>query len=69
MSQLAEWRALPVAELRERATELRKELGVLRLKLRQGGNEHPHRIRLMKRQLAQLLTIAHAQERASRSTT
>ncbi|MBI2885085.1 MAG: 50S ribosomal protein L29 [Candidatus Omnitrophica bacterium] len=68
MSQLAELRALPTTELRQRALGLRKELAVLRLKLRQGGNEPPHRARLMRRQIAQLLTIAQGQEHASRKS-
>lgn len=50
-------RAIPEADLRQRVAEMRKELTVLRLKARQGAVEQPHRIRMMRRDIARMLTV------------
>lgn len=65
MSELAELRALPVDELHKRAADLRKDIETLRLKIRQGGGEHPHQIRQKKRHIARLLTLAQEQVRSA----
>lgn len=60
-----ELRALQAPELQQRAAELRRELGNLHLKARQGALEQPHRIRQMKRELARLLTVLGEAQRGT----
>ena len=55
-------RSLPAAELRQKAEGLTKELMTIRLKAKIGGIEKPHRIRLLKRDLARIATIAREQQ-------
>lgn len=59
-----ELRSLPDAELRQRLADRRAELAVLRVKARQSALEQPHRIRLLKREIAYMLTIANSRGRA-----
>ncbi|MBI4355117.1 MAG: 50S ribosomal protein L29 [Candidatus Omnitrophica bacterium] len=58
----SELRVLPPAELRQKAEGLTKELMTIRLKAKIGGIEKPHRIRLLKRDLARIATVARAQQ-------
>jgi len=61
----AELRTMPEAELHKRVAEMRKELAALRLKARQGVAEQPHRIRLMRRDIARMLTVMTEQKRVT----
>jgi len=54
-------RSLAPAELKQKAEALTKELMAIRLKTKLGGIEKPHRIRLLKRDLARVATVARAQ--------
>ncbi len=49
-------RGLPAPEVRQRVEQLREEIRTIRLKGKQGTVEQPHRIRLMKRDIARCLT-------------
>jgi len=63
----AELRTTPLGELHNRVAEMRKELAGLRLKARQGAVEQPHRIRLIRRDIARLPTVlAQAPARAAK---
>ena len=62
---VSELRSMPEAELRRRLTERHAELATLRVKARQGALEQPHRIRLLKREIAQMLTIANTPARSA----
>ena len=53
----SEFRALPDGDLRQRLTEVQKELRDLRLKTRQGATEQPHRIGRLRRDVARILTV------------
>ena len=63
--KISELRTLQAVELQQRATDLRRELGSLHMKARQGAVEQPHRIRQMRRDVARLLTILGQQPRTS----
>ena len=61
--KMSELHGVPPAELRQRAEQLRQAIGAIRLKGKASHLEQPHRIRLMKRDVARLLT-ALSQTRA-----
>lgn len=65
MTHAKEFRATPAAELRQQASQTRRELDALRLKARQGALEQPHRIRQLRRDLARMLTVLNEQERSA----
>ena len=52
-----ELRAMPEMELRQKLTELTRQITDLRLKAAQGAVEQPHRIRLFRRDIARLHTV------------
>jgi large subunit ribosomal protein L29 len=56
--KLKEIKALGVSELRQRESELRKELFNLRIQKQVGQLESPVRARTVRRELARVLTIA-----------
>jgi large subunit ribosomal protein L29 len=56
--KLKEIKALGVSELRQRESELRKELFNLRIQKQVGQLENPVRTRTVRRELARVLTIA-----------
>ncbi len=56
--KLKEIKALGAAELRQRELELRKELFTLRIQKQVGQLENPVRARIVRRELARVLTIA-----------
>jgi large subunit ribosomal protein L29 len=56
--KLKEIKGLGVAELRQRESELRKELFNLRIQKQVGQLENPVRTRTVRRELARVLTIA-----------
>ena len=57
--KLKEIKALGVSELRQRESELRKELFTLRIQKQIGQLENPVRSRTVRRELARVLTVAH----------
>ncbi len=57
----AELRTTAAAELKQKHTELQRQLAELRLKAAQGAVEQPHRIRQLKRDLARVLTVMNEQ--------
>lgn len=61
-------RDMPEGDIRQRIAETRKALAEFRLKASQGTIEQPHRARLMRRELARMLTVlrerAHSAEGA-----
>ncbi len=61
--KLKEIKGLGASELRQRESELRKELFNLRIQKQVGQLENPLRARTVRRELAKVLTIArqHAQ--------
>jgi large subunit ribosomal protein L29 len=56
--KLKEIKGLGVTELRQRESELRKELFNLRIQRQVGQLENPVRTRTVRRELARVLTIA-----------
>jgi len=56
--KLKEIKGLGVTELRQRESELRKELFNLRIQKQVGQLENPVRTRTVRRELARVLTIA-----------
>lgn len=56
--KLKEIKALGVSELRQRESDLRKELFNLRIQKQVGQLENPVRTRTVRRELARVLTIA-----------
>ena len=56
--KLKEIKALGVSELRQRESELRKELFNLRIQKQIGQLENPVRARTVRRELARVLTVA-----------
>ncbi len=56
--KLKEIKGLGVSELRQRESELRKELFNLRIQKQVGQLENPVRTRTVRRELARVLTIA-----------
>ena len=56
--KLKEIKGLGVSELRQRESELRKELFNLRIQKQVGQLENPVRARTVRRELARVLTIA-----------
>ena len=54
---MKELRGVPPAELSQRVEQTRREIGAIRLKGKQGVLEQPHRIRLMRRDMARMLTV------------
>jgi large subunit ribosomal protein L29 len=56
--KLKEIKGLGVSELRQRESELRKELFNLRIQKQVGQLENPVRSRTVRRELARVLTIA-----------
>ena len=58
--KLKEIKGLGVTELRQRESELRKELFNLRIQKQVGQLENPVRTRTVRRELARVLTIARA---------
>jgi large subunit ribosomal protein L29 len=56
--KLKEIKGLGVSELRQRESELRKELFNLRIQKQVGQLENPVRTRIVRRELARVLTIA-----------
>ena len=56
--KLKEIKGLGVTELRQRESELRKELFNLRIQKQVGQLENPVRTRIVRRELARVLTIA-----------
>ncbi len=57
--KMNELREVVPAELRQRIEQLQREIGAIRLKGNQGHLEQPHRIRLMRRDVARILTVLH----------
>ena len=57
--KLKETKALGATELRQRESELRKELFNLRIQKQIGQLENPVRSRTVRRELARVLTVAH----------
>ena len=57
--KLKEITALGATELRQRESELRKELFNLRIQKQIGQLENPVRSRTVRRELARVLTVAH----------
>ena len=55
--KINEIRAIAPAELQQKIQEVRKELIGLRIKAKQGALEQPHRIRQIRREIAQMLTV------------
>lgn len=58
-SMLQELRASPTPELVKRLEDLRKDYVQLRLKAKSLSLDKPHRLRLIKRHIAQTLTVLH----------
>ena len=56
-TKMSELRSVPPAELRQRAEQLQRDMGAIRLKGAQGHLEQPHRIRLMRRDVARIFTV------------
>lgn len=56
--KLKEIKGLGASELRQRESELRKELFNLRIQKQVGQLENPVRVRTVRRELARVLTIA-----------
>jgi len=56
-------RATPAADLAAQAEALRRERWEHRLKLADGSVRQTHRLRLLRRQLARILTIQREQQR------
>ncbi len=54
-----ELRTVPEPELLQRLRDSRKQLAGLRLQAAQGAIEQPHRIRLVRRELARIQTVLH----------
>jgi len=59
--KIKEIRALSQPEMQQRLAELRAELSSLQLKSNRGPLEQPHRIGLMRRDVARILTVLHQQ--------
>ena len=55
--KMNELRGIAPAELRQRAEQLQRDIGAIRLKGKQGTIEQPHRIRAMRRDVARILTV------------
>ena len=62
-TSVSELRSLPAVELTQQIAQRRTELAGLRRKARQGALEQPHRIRLLRREIARLLTLVREAER------
>jgi large subunit ribosomal protein L29 len=62
--KLKEIKELGASELRQRELELRKELFNLRIQKQVGQLENPVRSRIVRRELARVLTVAQAQSAA-----
>ena len=58
-----ELRVLPESELRDRLETLRRELWQIRLKTSAGSGQAPHQTRVMRRQLARVLTLLNEARR------
>lgn len=54
--KMSDVRGLPAPDVRQRVEQLRQEIHAIRVKGNQGTVEQPHRIRLMKREIARCLT-------------
>lgn len=57
MAKTKELRALGHPELQQQLEKTRQELGALRLKAAHSVLEQPHRIRLLRRDIARILTL------------
>ena len=57
-----ELRALPETDLREQAAKLRQELWQQRVKIKEGAVQQTHQGRVIRRQIARVLTIARQQQ-------
>ena len=57
-------RAMPTADLVARGDALRRERWEHRLKIAEGSVRQTHRLRLLKRQLARVLTVLREQQAA-----
>lgn len=57
MAKTKELRALGEPELQSQLEKTRQELGELRLKAARGAVEQPHRIRLLRKDVAKMLTL------------
>ena len=62
--KLKEIKEMGASELRQRELELRKELFNLRIQKQVGQLENPVRSRIVRRELARVLTVAQAQSAA-----
>lgn len=58
-------RAMSAEELSAAVSERKKELMELRFKNAVGGLEKPHRVRQLRREVAQLLTLRQRQEESN----
>ena len=56
-----ELRALPQTDLREQAAKLRQELWQQRVKTKEGAVQQMHHGRVIRRQIARVLTVMRAQ--------
>ncbi len=61
---IKEIRALSAAEIETKVRELRAELLMYRLKKNTGQIEKPHTIRVLRKDIARLLTIAREQKKS-----
>ena len=61
-SSAKELRALPDADLREQAAKLRQELWQQRVKMKEGSSQQTHQGRIVRRQIARVLTIVRQQQ-------
>jgi len=69
MKRASELRTMTIDELREEERNLRKELFNLRFQKVTGELENPKRIRVVKRQIARVLTVINEKQREQSTET
>ena len=66
--KVKELRAMPDAELQQRLAQTQQDLVGLRLKASHGPMEQPHRIRLLRQEVARILTLLREGRQAGSAT-
>lgn len=68
MARVSEYRELPVAEIEQRLVETKEELFNLRFQIATGQLDNYRRVRLLRREVAQIKTILRERELAEQGS-